>query len=55
MTAIEAGRKGGPRPVNDESKLFSEQAFADITVAADKGILWSCGAEGQAGAYRRLR
>jgi Alginate export len=36
MSAIEAGRKGGPRPVIDESKLFFEQAFADITVTADK-------------------
>jgi hypothetical protein len=36
MSAIEAGRKGGPRPVIDESKLFFEQAFVDITVAADK-------------------
>jgi hypothetical protein len=36
MSAIEVGRKGGPRPVIDESKLFFEQAFVDITVAADK-------------------
>jgi hypothetical protein len=34
MSAIGAVRKGGPRPVIDESKLFFEQAFADITVAA---------------------
>jgi hypothetical protein len=32
MSAIEAGRKGGPRPVIDESKLWFEQAFADITL-----------------------
>src|SRR5215831_13521335 len=36
MSAIEAGRKGGPRPVIDESKLWFEQAFADITVAGEK-------------------
>jgi Alginate export len=36
MSAIEAGRKGGPRPVIDESTLFFEQAFVDITVAAEK-------------------
>jgi len=36
MSAIEAGRKGGPRPVIDESKLFFEQAFVDITVAPEK-------------------
>jgi Alginate export len=36
MSAIEAGRNGGPRPVIDESKLWFEQAFADITVAAEK-------------------
>ena len=36
MSAIGAVRKGGPRPVIDESKLFFEQAFADITVAAKK-------------------
>jgi hypothetical protein len=30
---IEAGRNGGPRPVIDESRLWFEQAFADITVA----------------------
>jgi hypothetical protein len=30
---IEAGRNGGPRPVIDESKLFFEQAFADITIS----------------------
>jgi hypothetical protein len=30
---IEAGRNGGPRPVIDESKLWFEQAFADITLA----------------------
>jgi hypothetical protein len=28
--------KGGRRPVIDESKLFFERAFADITVAAEK-------------------
>jgi Alginate export len=32
-SAIEAGRNGGPRPVQDESKLWFEQAFADITLA----------------------
>jgi len=30
---IEAGRNGGPRPVTDESKLFFEEAFADITLS----------------------
>lgn len=30
---IEAGRNGGPRPVIDESKLFFEEAFADITLS----------------------
>jgi hypothetical protein len=30
---IEAGRHGGPRPVIDETKLWFEQAFADITLA----------------------
>jgi Alginate export len=30
---IEAGRNGGPRPVIDESKLWFEQAFADIALA----------------------
>jgi len=30
---IEAGRTGGPRPVTDESKLFFEEGFADITLA----------------------
>jgi hypothetical protein len=30
---IEAARNGGPRPVIDESKLWFEQAFADITLA----------------------
>lgn len=29
---IEAGRSGGPRPLIDESKLWFEQAFADITL-----------------------
>jgi hypothetical protein len=29
---IEAGRNGGPRPVIDESRLWFEQAFADITL-----------------------
>jgi hypothetical protein len=37
---LEAGRNGGPRPVIDESKLWFEQAFADITLAK--------GAEGKA-------
>jgi len=39
---IEAGRDGGPRPVIDESKLFFEEAFADITLskkASDKLVL----------------
>ena len=39
---IEVGRNGGPRPVIDESKLFFEEAFADITlsrVASDKLVL----------------
>jgi hypothetical protein len=39
---IEAGRNGGPRPVIDESKLFFEEAFADITLskeASDKLVL----------------
>src|SRR6266481_2094231 len=39
---IEAGRNGGPRPVIDESKLFFEEAFADITlskVPSDKLVL----------------
>jgi hypothetical protein len=36
MSAIEAGRNSGPRPAIDESRLFFEQAFADITVAAKK-------------------
>jgi len=30
---IEAGRNGGPRPVIDESKLWFQQAFADITLS----------------------
>ena len=30
---IEAGRVGGPRPVTDQSKLFFEEAFADITLS----------------------
>ncbi len=30
---IEAGRTGGPRPVTDESKLFFEEGFADITLS----------------------
>jgi hypothetical protein len=34
---IEAGRKGGPRPVIDESKLFFEEAFADITLSKEPG------------------
>ena len=36
MSAIEAGETANPRPVIDESKLFFEKAFADITVAAEK-------------------
>lgn len=39
---IEAGRDGGPRPVIDESKLFFEEAFADVTLskkASDKLVL----------------
>jgi hypothetical protein len=39
MSAIEAGRKGGPRPVIDESKLFFEQASADITAAEKENSL----------------
>jgi hypothetical protein len=35
-SAIEAGRNGGPRPVIDESKLFFEQAFADVIVVEGK-------------------
>jgi hypothetical protein len=31
-SAIEVGRNGGPRPVIDESKLWFEQAFADVTL-----------------------
>jgi hypothetical protein len=34
---IEAGRNGGPRPVIDESKLFFEEAFADITLSKEPG------------------
>jgi hypothetical protein len=34
---IEAGRTGGPRPVIDESKLFFEEAFADITLSKEPG------------------
>ena len=34
---IEAGRNGGPRPVTDESKLFSEEAFADILLSKEPG------------------
>jgi hypothetical protein len=34
---IEAGRNGGPRPVIDESKLFFEEAFADITLSNEPG------------------
>ncbi len=30
---IEAGRNGGPRPVIDESKLWFQQAFTDITLS----------------------
>jgi hypothetical protein len=30
---IEAGRNGGPRPIIDESRLWFQQAFADITLA----------------------
>ncbi len=39
---IEAGRNGGPRPVTDESKLFFEEAFVDITLSkepSDKLVL----------------
>lgn len=36
-SAIEAGRSGGPRPVIDESKLFFEEAFADITFSKKPG------------------
>jgi hypothetical protein len=32
---IEAGRNGGPRPGIDESKLWFEQAFADITLVKE--------------------
>jgi hypothetical protein len=34
---IEAGRKGGPRPLIDESKLFFEEAFADVTLSKEPG------------------
>jgi hypothetical protein len=34
---IEAGRNGGPRPVIDESKVFLEEAFADITLSKEPG------------------
>ena len=34
-SGIEAGRNGGPRPVIDESKLFFEEAFADITLSKE--------------------
>src|SRR5580698_6085633 len=34
---IEAGRNGGPRPVTDESKLFFEEAFADISLSKEPG------------------
>ena len=34
---IEAGRNGGPRPVIDESKLFFEEEFADITLSKEPG------------------
>jgi hypothetical protein len=34
---IEAGRNGGPRPVIDESKLFFEEAFADIALSKKPG------------------
>lgn len=30
---LEDGRVGGPRPVTDQSKLFFEEAFADITLS----------------------
>jgi hypothetical protein len=36
MSATAVRRQGGPRPVIHESKLFFQQAFADITVAAEK-------------------
>lgn len=32
---IEAGRNGGPRPVIDESKLWFQQAFADIALTKE--------------------
>ncbi|HEY4381441.1 MAG TPA: alginate export family protein [Acidobacteriaceae bacterium] len=32
-SGIEAGRNGGPRPVIDESKLFFEEAFVDLTLS----------------------
>jgi hypothetical protein len=41
-SGIEAGRTGGPRPAIDESKLFFEEAFADITFSkepSDKLVL----------------
>ena len=34
---LEAGRNGGPRPVTDESKLFFEEAFADIRLSKGRG------------------
>src|SRR5262245_3630615 len=36
MSAIEAGRNGGPRPVIDESKLFFVEAFVEITLAKNE-------------------
>src|ERR1700691_3453775 len=36
-SGIEAGRNGGRRPVTYQSKLFFEQAFADITLSAEPG------------------
>jgi hypothetical protein len=54
---IEAGRNGGPRPVIDESKLWFEQAFADVTLSKEsegkkgtegkKKIPWSCESGGR--------
>jgi hypothetical protein len=34
---LEAGRDGGPRPVIDRSKLFFEEAFADLTLSNKPG------------------
>jgi hypothetical protein len=35
-SAFEVGENGGPRPVIDESKLFFEQAFADVAITKRK-------------------